>query len=134
MLLAALLLAPMALVPAALAQGAPQPRPGGGWRVPFAPGAEALAGEARAALAGIGRQLATQPGGRITVEAQASGPAEDASIARRIALARARAVREALTQGGLAETRVDIRALGRTEAALDAADILPPGHPRTATR
>lgn len=81
-------------------------------------------------LAEIGRRLnaATLPGlGRITVEGHASGPANDASAARRLSLARANAVREALVAGGMDATRIDVRGLGRTQAALDAADILPPG-------
>jgi outer membrane protein OmpA-like peptidoglycan-associated protein len=65
------------------------------------------------------------------VEGHASGPADDVSSARRLSLARAIAVREALVAGGLAATQVDVRALGRTEAALDIADILPPGTPRS---
>jgi hypothetical protein len=36
-------------------------------------------------------------------------------------------VREALVLGGLPETRVDVRPLGRTEARRDVVDILPPG-------
>jgi outer membrane protein OmpA-like peptidoglycan-associated protein len=104
------------------------PLPGGAFRVSFRAGDSALPAGAGAALGEIGRRLAqTQAGfGRVTVEGQASGPANDASAARRVALARALAVRQGLVAGGLEETRVDVRALGRTPAALDAADILPP--------
>lgn len=110
------------------------PLPGGhGWRLAFRSGEQALPQGAAPTLAEIGRRLAALPAGqgRVTVEGQASGPANDASAARRIALARALAVRQGLVAGGLEETRVDVRALGRTGAGLDAADILPPDAPRT---
>jgi outer membrane protein OmpA-like peptidoglycan-associated protein len=135
--LAALLLAPGA-ARAQAPRGAPppplalppgmSPLPHGAYRVAFRSGETALAAPVQQALAEIGRRLATLPEGRgrITVEGQASGPANDPSAARRVALARAGAVRGALVAGGLAETRVDLRPLGRTQAALDAADVLPP--------
>lgn len=107
--------------------------PQGGVRVVFPAGAATLPAGAAPALAELGRRLAERPAGfgRITVEGQASGPAEDASTARRLSLARAQAVRGALVAGGLDQTRVDVRALGRTAAALDAADVLPPEAPRS---
>lgn len=107
--------------------------PNGGVRVLFGAGEAALPASTAPMLAEFGRQLAARPAGfgRITVEGQASGPAEDASAARRLSLARAQAVRGALVAGGLDQTRVDVRALGRTAAALDAADVLPPAAPRT---
>jgi outer membrane protein OmpA-like peptidoglycan-associated protein len=109
-------------------------RPQGGWRVVFGAGEAALSDAGRAAVERIGATLAARrpaSEGRVTVEGQASGPADDVSSARRLSLARAIAVREALVAGGLAATQVDVRALGRTEAALDIADILPPGTPRS---
>jgi outer membrane protein OmpA-like peptidoglycan-associated protein len=110
------------------------PLPGGAFRLSFRTGETNLPAGVAATLGEIGRRLAVSPAGqgRITVEGQASGPANDASAARRIALSRAQAVRAALVAGGLEETRVDVRSLGRTPAALDAADILPPGTARTA--
>lgn len=109
--------------------------PAGGVRVTFPRGDATLPAGTAPALAEIGRRLAERPAGfgRITVEAQASGPTEDPSIARRLSLARAQAVRSALVAGGLDATRVDVRALGRVAAALDAADVLPPETPRTPT-
>ncbi|MGG5886321.1 OmpA family protein [Falsiroseomonas sp. HC035] len=114
---------------AATAEGV-SPRPEGGWRVEFSQGQSALSTRDRHALAGIAQTLAPIPAGRITVQAQASGPADDASIARRLSLARAAAVRDALVAAGLVATRVDIRALGRLEPPADIAEILPPGVPR----
>jgi outer membrane protein OmpA-like peptidoglycan-associated protein len=135
----------LAAPPVALAQprGAPAPPlalpagmaplPQGAYRVLFRAGAQDLPGGVAPTLAELGRRLAAMPAGsgRITVEGHASGPANDPSTARRVALARANAVRAALVAGGLDETRVDVRALGRTPAALDAADVLPPGVVRT---
>jgi outer membrane protein OmpA-like peptidoglycan-associated protein len=124
-------------MPLALPAGM-SPLPAGAYRIAFRPGDTSLAEPTRQTLAEIGRRLsvATPTGqGRITVEGQASGPANDVSAARRVALARAQAVRDALVAGGLDATRVDIRALGRTTLALDAADVLPPGVARAgATR
>jgi hypothetical protein len=108
--------------------------PGGGWRVAFRAGQAELPQGLAPALAEIGRGLGERAagGGRITIEAQASGPAEDASVARRLSLGRAEAVRQALAAGGLATTRVDLRPLGRTAQGLDCADILPPPQPGAA--
>jgi len=102
--------------------------PGGGWRVAFRAGQTELPQGLAPALAEIGRGLGERAvgTGRITIEAQASGPGEDASAARRLSLGRADAVRQALAAGGLATTRVDLRPLGRTAQGLDCADILPP--------
>jgi outer membrane protein OmpA-like peptidoglycan-associated protein len=106
----------------------------GAYRLSFRTGETALPAGTAPTLAELGRRLgaASAPGtGRITVEGHASGPTNDVSAARRIALARATAVRDALVAGGLDATRVDVSALGRTALALDAADILPPGVTRS---
>jgi outer membrane protein OmpA-like peptidoglycan-associated protein len=129
-------LAPAALllllaVSAARAEGV-SARPEGGWQVDFARGQSALSARDRHALATVAQALAPIAAGRITVQAQASGPADDASLARRLSLARASAVRDALVEAGVAATRVDIRALGRLEPPADVAEILPPGPARGA--
>ena len=80
-----------------------------------------------AAVQALARNLAALPQGRITVEAQVAGPAEDISAARRLSLVRAQAVKSALVAGGLTPTRIDLRPLGRLSAPQDAVDILPPG-------
>ena len=80
-----------------------------------------------AAVQALARTLAALPQGRITVEAQVAGPADDVSAARRLSLARAQAVKSALVAGGLTPTRIDLRPLGRLSGAQDAVDILPPG-------
>ncbi|WP_343896428.1 OmpA family protein, partial [Craurococcus roseus] len=99
----------------------------GRWRIRFAAGREELSEAAAVRVEELGRRLAESAGaGRVTVEAQASGPEADVSAARRLSLGRALAVKSALANGGLAPTRIDLRPLGRTPEAVDAADILPP--------
>lgn len=79
------------------------------------------------ALRLLGGRFAALPAGRVTVEAQVAGPANDASQARRASLARAQAVKAALVAGGLDATRIDLRPLGRLPAGVDAVDVLAPG-------
>lgn len=88
---------------------------------------ETIAPPLAEALRVMGARLAALPSGRITIEAQVIGPANDASLARRASLARAQAVKAALMAGGLDATRVDLRPLGRLPAGIDAVDVLPPG-------
>ncbi len=100
--------------------------PQGGWRLRF--GNEpppSIAPAVQATLAEIGRRLGSRPQGRVSLVAQASGPANDVSTARRLTLARALLVKQALAAGGLPENRIDVRAVGRTAEAEDAVDILP---------
>ena len=104
----------------------------GRWRIRFAAGREDLSETAAGRVEELGRRLAeTTSAGRITVEAQSSGPEADVSAARRLSLGRALAVKAALANGGLAPTRIDLRPLGRTPEAVDAADILPPAARRS---
>jgi outer membrane protein OmpA-like peptidoglycan-associated protein len=130
--------APRGAPPSPLAlPGGMSPLRDGAYRLAFRVGETALPAGTAPTLAEIGRRLAAASAtgtGRITVEGHASGPVGDVSAARRLSLARAQAVRDALVAGGLDETRVDVRALGRTNAALDATDILPPGVTRTGDR
>ncbi|MBI0435199.1 hypothetical protein [Roseomonas sp. KE0001] len=102
------------------------PAPEGGWLVtgPAARGAPDAA--AAAALAEIGRWLATATAGRVTLLAQVAGPVQDVSVARRDSLAHGLAIRAALERGGLDGTRIDTRPLGRTSEARDAILLIPP--------
>jgi len=102
-----------------------QTLPQGGFRLRMT-GAELTPAQA-AAVQALARNMVALPHGRITVEAQVAGPAEDVSAARRLSLARAQAVKSALIAGGLTPSRIDLRPLGRLSAAQDAVDILPPG-------
>lgn len=79
------------------------------------------------ALRAMGARLAALPFGRVAVEAQVAGPANDASMARRASLARAQAVKAALMAGGLDATRIDLRPLGRLSTGAEAVDVVPPG-------
>ena len=119
-----------AMVPQQPAAGPPlpagmEPLPEGGVRLAIAGGA--LDAAQVRALEALGRALAALPSGRVTVEAQVSGPANDVSTARRASLARAQAVKAALVAGGLEPTRIDLRPLGRLAAGVDRVDVLPPG-------
>jgi outer membrane protein OmpA-like peptidoglycan-associated protein len=133
---------PPAEAPPAPALLSPDSRPSAGeafealaegrWRIRFAAGREDLSEAAAGRVGELGRRIAeAASAGRVTVEAQSSGPETDVSAARRLSLGRALAVKAALTSGGLAATRIDLRPLGRTPEAVDAADILPPAARRT---
>ncbi|SHJ53883.1 hypothetical protein SAMN02745194_02817 [Roseomonas rosea] len=104
--------------------------PIGGWRLGGRSGQSEPDHEARLAIETIGRYLAQQSRGRVTIIAQTSGPADDPSVARRTSLARAITVKSSLVRGGLAGTRIDIRPMGRTDEELDAVDIVAPPAPR----
>ena len=133
---------PPAAAPPAPALLSPDSRPSAGeafealaegrWRIRFAAGREDLSEAAAGRVGELGRRIAeAASAGRVTVEAQSSGPEADVSAARRLSLGRALAVKAALASGGLAPTRIDLRPLGRTPEAVDAADILPPAARRT---
>jgi hypothetical protein len=100
--------------------------PAGGWRI-TGRAAEGQADPAsRQSMETIGRYLAEQTTGRITVIAQTSAPTDDPPVARRASLARAISVKASLVRGGLPGTRIDIRPMGRTEEEVDAIDIIAP--------
>lgn len=120
---------PRALPPIALVPGI-QALPEGGWRLTGTAAQSTPSSGILAVLSEIGRLMAEQQTGRVTVLAQAAGPKDDESIARRTSLSRGLAVRGALEAGGLAGTRIDIRPLGMTAEATDAVTILPPGTPQ----
>lgn len=114
---------------AALAQPLPsgvQSIQGGGWRIVLAPDTAEIPAGLRPALAEIGRRMAEDTTGRVTIIAYASGPGLDPSFTRRLSLARGQAVEAALMAGGLPEARIDIRPMGRS-ILVDVVDILPPG-------
>lgn len=121
----ALLLAPGLAVAQPLPAGL-QTIQGGGWRITLAPDASEPPAALRPALAEIGRRLAADTTGRVTIMAYASGAGLDPSFTRRLSLARGQAVEAALMAGGLPETRIDIRPMGRS-IVVDVVDILPPG-------
>ncbi|MCW8086353.1 OmpA family protein [Sabulicella glaciei] len=108
--------------PFPLAPGITEIEPAG-WRIGFAPGAATLDPEQAEAVRRIAARLAERSTGRVTLPAEAADSGE-LSDTRRLSLARGRAVRMTLEEGGLEGRRVDIRALGSGE---DRVLILPPG-------
>ncbi|EHL97949.1 hypothetical protein HMPREF9946_03824 [Acetobacteraceae bacterium AT-5844] len=103
--------------------------PAGGWRITGDSATGKVDAPTTNILAEIGRRLASGTVGRVTVVAQVASPADDLSLARRASLANALTVRRLLEAGGLPGTRIDIRPLGRTAAAENAIEVLPPGIP-----
>lgn len=94
-------------------------------RLAFGPGKSDIAADDQAAIKQL---IASAPPGdntTFTVLAYAPGSADDPSTARRISLARATAVRAALTGGGIPSARVFVRALGAQygDGPPDRADI-----------
>jgi len=81
----ALLLAPGLAVAQPLPAGL-QAIQGGGWRLTLAPDATDIPPALRPALAEIGRRLAAETTGRVTIIAYASGAGLDNSFARRLSL------------------------------------------------
>jgi hypothetical protein len=79
-----------------------------------------LAAIKRFAAAGTGNDIIT-----FDVVAHATGKADDPSVARRLSLSRALAVRAALTAEGIASSRIYVRALGAQggDGPPDRADI-----------
>jgi hypothetical protein len=108
--------------------------PEGGWRLSGRAAQDEADQSRELAVQTIGRYLAEQTTGRVTVLAQVSGPADDVSVARRTSLARAIAIKAALERGGLPGTRIDLRPMGRTAEARDALDILAPPPSRQTAR
>jgi hypothetical protein len=76
--------------------------------IDFASGSDVLPAGAAASL----RQLCRQPTGFIMINATAPADPDDRSVAMRLSMDRAFAVRDALTACGIASTRILPRALG----------------------
>lgn len=81
-------------------------------RIVFASGATDLPDDAKAGLDALARQLGADGHLRLQLAAYAGGAADQANQARRISLQRALAVRSYLMEHGVANTRMDVRALG----------------------
>ncbi|MFT8489831.1 MAG: hypothetical protein ABF672_04735, partial [Gluconobacter oxydans] len=92
------------------------PLPDGGMRVLFPSGSEALNADSLKALQDYGTELSHHPEQRVVLMAYAALPGDDVSMPRRIALARALAVRSIFIHAGVATTRLYPRALGRPDA------------------
>jgi outer membrane protein OmpA-like peptidoglycan-associated protein len=104
-----------AAAPAAIAAAA-----GDRTRILFAAGAADLPDAAKAELDALVQRLNANGQARLQLIAHASGTADQANQARRVSLQRALAVRSYLMERGVANTRMDVRALGnRTDGNAD---------------
>jgi outer membrane protein OmpA-like peptidoglycan-associated protein len=95
---------------------------GSNTRILFPPGTADLPEEAKAKLDALVRQLNGNERERLQLVAYASGSESEANQARRISLQRALAVRTYLMERGIANTRMDVRALGNRSQAPDPPD------------
>ena len=81
-------------------------------RILFEPGDAALPAAAATTLGALAEQVKGSEGSRLQVRAYAGGDSASASVARRLSLSRALAVRLTLIEAGVSSTRIDVRALG----------------------
>ncbi len=108
-----------AAVPAARATG------GALATIAFAAGSPELNDQGKAALGAVLDALKSDSAARLQIQAFASGGDDQGGQARRLSLSRALAVRGQLIEQGIAATRMDVRALGRTnDGPPDRVDIL----------
>ncbi|MBN9498023.1 MAG: OmpA family protein [Alphaproteobacteria bacterium] len=108
-----------AAVPAARATG------GALATIAFAAGSPELNDQGKAALGPVIETLKSDSAARLQIQAFASGGDDQGGQARRLSLSRALAVRGQLIEQGIAATRMDVRALGRTnDGPPDRVDIL----------
>jgi len=104
-----------AAAPATAAAGEPT-------RIIFAGSATDLPDDAKAGLDALARRLADDGHLRLQLAAYAGGSSDQANQARRISLQRALAVRGYLMERGVANTRMDVRALGNRSEGSDPPD------------
>jgi outer membrane protein OmpA-like peptidoglycan-associated protein len=116
------------VVPAPEAPSAPPPPPpvsntsnstassnAAGLQVTFGSGQSDLSPASAAAIQNLVKSAPSGDGTSFNVVAYAAGTPEDPSTARRLSLSRALAVRSALMAGGIASSRIYVRALGAPE-------------------
>lgn len=116
-----------AAAPAQTAAAAPVARATGGAlaTIAFAAGSPDLNDQGKAALGAVLDALKSDATARLQIQAFASGGDDQGGQARRLSLSRALAVRGQLIEQGIAATRMDVRALGRTnDGPPDRVDIL----------
>jgi outer membrane protein OmpA-like peptidoglycan-associated protein len=97
-------------------------------QVMFAPNVTDMPDQAKAALSTVVKALKADDQLRVQLVAYASGPADQASQARRLSLSRAIGVRSYLIEQGIKSGRIDVRALGnRTDVGgpPDRVDVVP---------
>jgi outer membrane protein OmpA-like peptidoglycan-associated protein len=107
-----------------------------GLRLTFAPGASDLNPDSTASIKDLTSAAPAGDGTTFNVQAYAPGTADDPSTARRISLARAMAVRNALVADGVPSARIFVRALGAQhgDGPPDRVDISVEGAPGQATQ
>jgi outer membrane protein OmpA-like peptidoglycan-associated protein len=89
-------------------------------RVDFQPGEAVIPGGETAKLDRIVGRLTDNSDLRIELRAFATSHADSTSMARRVSLARALAIKSYLTSRGIPDERIDVRALGSSPS--DASD------------
>jgi outer membrane protein OmpA-like peptidoglycan-associated protein len=91
------------------------PRDGGlVTRIDFVGGSTRLTRDAERQLMALSREIA-DGADRLQLKSYAGGTGETLSASRRLSLSRALAVRSYLIEAGIRSTRIDVRALGRSE-------------------
>lgn len=122
--------APVTAVPTATSSTAPLPT--GTLRILFGANSADLNAKTISAITDLAAHLKDTPEKRVILTSYATLPGDDISMPRRIALARALAVRSILVSHGVATTRIYPRALGRPTptdtAPADRLDILTEPH------
>jgi len=94
-------------------------------RLAFNTGSAELNDAGKTALGAVIAELQRDPTARLQLQAFASGGDDQGGQARRLSLSRALAVRGQLIEQGIASTRMDVRALGRTtDGPPDRVDIV----------
>ncbi|ROP91282.1 OmpA family protein [Stella humosa] len=108
---------PPAVTPPQTAALAPPPvaQRRGEVRVAFPAGGSELPNAARGELDQMARRLAGDEALRLQLNAYASETGDQSSQARRLSLSRALAVRAYLIDKGVRSTRLDVRAIGKTQ-------------------
>jgi outer membrane protein OmpA-like peptidoglycan-associated protein len=96
-------------------------------RIAFEPGSDQIPEPALGQLNGLLQKMNDDPFMRVQVLAYASGSDDMVSVARRVSLGRAMAIRKFLADQGVTMDRMDVRALGSSalEEPFDRVDIIP---------
>ncbi|MBT4934033.1 MAG: OmpA family protein [Rhodospirillaceae bacterium] len=99
--------------------------PGQALRVTFTGDQTKLPAAAKDGLVALANKMKGQESVRLQLMAYAGGPSLSSSLARRMSLSRALAVRSFLIESGVRSTRIDVRALGNktTEEPINRVDL-----------
>jgi outer membrane protein OmpA-like peptidoglycan-associated protein len=99
--------------------------PGQALRVTFTGEQTKLPTTAKDGLVALAKKMKGQENMRLQLMAYAGGPSLSSSLARRMSLSRALAVRSFLIESGVRSTRIDVRALGNktTEEPINRVDL-----------